>query len=56
MRRPIESGRAVVVKIGSSSLTTEGGLIDDEAIRRIVAQIATLRRNGHPAVLVSSAR
>ncbi len=54
MRRPIESGRAVVVKIGSSSLTTEGGLIDDEAIRRIVAQIATLRRNGHPAVLVSS--
>ena len=54
MRRPIEAGRAVVVKIGSSSLTTERGLIDDEAIVRVVAQIAALRKNGHPAVLVSS--
>ena len=54
MRRPIERGRAVVVKIGSSSLTTQGGLIDADAISRVVAQIAELRRSGHPAVLVSS--
>jgi len=54
MRRSIEQGRAVVVKIGSSSLTTEGGLIDSDAIARVVAQIADLRRSGHPAVLVSS--
>jgi glutamate 5-kinase len=54
MRRPIERGRAVVVKIGSSSLTTRGGLIDAGAISRVVDQIADLRRSGHPAVLVSS--
>jgi glutamate 5-kinase len=54
VRRPLDPGRAVVVKIGSSSLTTAGGLIDDTAIERVVAQIADLRRAGHPAVLVSS--
>ena len=54
MRHPVEPGRAVVVKIGSSSLTTQGGLIDADAINRVVSQIADLRRSGHPAVLVSS--
>ena len=54
MRRPVEHGRSVVVKIGSSSLTTRGGLIDSDAISRAVSQIADLRRAGHPAVLVSS--
>ncbi len=54
MRHPIESGLPVVVKIGSSSLTTNGGLIDDEAIDRVVAQVAWLRNTGHPTVLVSS--
>lgn len=54
MRRPVERGRSVVVKIGSSSLTTQGGLIDAGAITRVVAQVAELRRSGHPAVLVSS--
>ena len=54
MRRPIEPGSAVVVKIGSSSLTTAGGLIDDTAIQRVVAQISDLRKAGHPAVLVTS--
>jgi glutamate 5-kinase len=54
MRHSIEKGRAVVVKIGSSSLTTQGGLIDSDAVTRVVAQIADVRRAGHPAVLVSS--
>ncbi len=54
MRHPIESGRPIVVKIGSSSLTTSGGLIDAEAIDRVVSQIAWLRHTGHPPVLVSS--
>ncbi len=54
MRRPIEQGLPIVVKIGSSSLTTSGGLIDEEAIDRVASQIARLRRSGHPAVLVSS--
>ena len=54
MRHPVETGRAVVVKIGSSSLTTQGGRIDIDAITRVVAQIADVRRAGRPAVLVSS--
>lgn len=54
MRHPIESGRPVVVKIGSSSLTSEGGRIDAAAVDRVAAQIADLRADGHPAVLVSS--
>lgn len=54
MRHTIGAGRPVVVKIGSSSLTTGGGLIDHAAIERVVAQIADLHRSGHPPVLVSS--
>ncbi|MEA2011333.1 MAG: glutamate 5-kinase [Actinomycetota bacterium] len=54
MRHPIEQGLSIVVKIGSSSLTTSGGLIDEEAIDRVTSQIAWLRRAGHPTVLVSS--
>ena len=54
MRHPIASGRPIVVKIGSSSLTTSSGLIDAEAIDRVASQIAWLRHTGHPPVLVSS--
>lgn len=54
MRHPIEQGRPIVVKIGSSSLTTSGGLIDAEAIDRVASQLALLRHAGHPVVLVSS--
>lgn len=54
MRHPIEQGLPIVVKIGSSSLTASGGRIDDDAIDRVVSQIAWLRQIGHPAVLVSS--
>ena len=54
MRHPIEPGRPVVVKIGSSSLTTSGGLIDENAIDRVASQLAWLRQTGHPTVLVSS--
>jgi glutamate 5-kinase len=54
VRHPIEQGLPIVVKIGSSSLTASGGRIDDDAIDRVVSQIAWLRQIGHPAVLVSS--
>ncbi|MEN8113040.1 MAG: glutamate 5-kinase [Actinomycetota bacterium] len=54
MRRPVEAGRPVVVKIGSSSLTEGGGRIDGDAVERVVAQIAELRGLGHLAALVSS--
>jgi glutamate 5-kinase len=43
-----------VVKVGSSSLTFDGGRLDDEALRSVVRQVADLWETGHPTVLVSS--
>ena len=53
MRRPAAPGRPVVVKIGSSSLTGNGGL-DESAVAAVVTQLADLRDVGFPAVLVTS--
>ena len=54
MRRALDTGRPVVVKIGSSSLAPGGGGLDDEAVGRVVDQVAGLWREGHPTVLVTS--
>jgi glutamate 5-kinase len=45
----------VVVKIGTSSLTDEVGVIDEAMIQSVCAQIAEARRDGHEVVLVTSA-
>jgi glutamate 5-kinase len=44
----------VVVKIGSSSVTNEVGVIDRSAIAGVCQQTAALRAAGHEVVLVSS--
>ena len=44
----------VVVKIGSSSLTSDGGGLDREAVSFYAAGIAHLRTNGYQPVLVTS--
>jgi glutamate 5-kinase len=44
----------VVVKIGTSSLTDELGVIDVRVIERLCAQVAAVRSAGHEVVLVSS--
>ena len=54
MRYPVAEGGAVVVKVGSSSLSSPVGGIDDEAIGRVVDQVAGLMEAGHPTVLVTS--
>ncbi len=46
--------RTVVVKIGSSSITTGDGGVDGAAIDRLCAQVAELRDMGHSVVVVSS--
>jgi glutamate 5-kinase len=46
--------RTVVVKIGSSSLTADGGGIENSAIERLSAEIAQVRAAGHSVVVVSS--
>jgi len=55
VRQPVAAGRPIVVKIGSSSLSPEGGGIDPAAIDRVVGHVAALWAMGHPAVLVTSA-
>lgn len=47
-------GRLVVVKIGSSSLTGVTGEIRVEAIERLCADVAALRKAGDQVVIVSS--
>jgi len=53
MRRAAAPGLPVVVKVGSSSLTGNGG-IDEAAVAGVVGQLADLRAAGTPAVLVTS--
>ena len=53
-RQRIANARRIVVKVGSSSLTSSDGGIDPERISRIVDAIAGARRAGREVVLVSS--
>jgi glutamate 5-kinase len=46
--------RRVVVKVGSSSLTTAAGGIDPDRVRRLVEVLAAVRGRGAEVVLVSS--
>ena len=54
MREQITNGNRVVVKVGSSSLTTATGGIDPERIRVLVDVLASARLAGRELVLVSS--
>jgi glutamate 5-kinase len=44
----------VVAKIGTSSVTTEHGEVDAAAVRKLCGEVASLRREGHDVVVVSS--
>ncbi len=54
MRRAALPRSAIVVKIGTSSLTGDGLLIDPDAIHSVVANVESSWAAGHPTVLVSS--
>jgi glutamate 5-kinase len=54
LRAPVLATRRVVVKVGSSSLTTTVGGIDPGRVRRLVAALAGARARGVEVVLVSS--
>ena len=53
-RDRVVSARRVVVKVGSSSLTTATGGIDPDRVRRLTDVLATARADGAELVLVSS--
>jgi glutamate 5-kinase len=50
----LASAKRLVVKVGSSSLTTAGGGIDDARLRALVDELAAARHRGIEIVLVSS--
>jgi glutamate 5-kinase len=50
----LATARRVVVKVGSSSLTTAEGGIDPDRVRRLVGALAGARTRGGEVVLVSS--
>jgi glutamate 5-kinase len=50
----VTAARRVVVKVGSSSLTTTAGGIDPDRVRRLVDVLAEARGSGVEVVLVSS--
>ncbi|NNL69659.1 MAG: glutamate 5-kinase, partial [Acidimicrobiia bacterium] len=54
MRRPVDSGRPVVVKVGSSSLAPHGRGLEADAVQSVADHVATLWEAGHPTVLVTS--
>src|SRR5581483_10829540 len=53
VRAALADARTVVVKVGSSSLTTNGRL-NDEKIARVGAQVMAASKRGHRVILVSS--
>ena len=54
MRAEVTDAKRVVVKVGSSSLTTAAGGIDPERVRLLVDVLADCRSRGLEVVLVSS--
>jgi glutamate 5-kinase len=55
LRRTVGEGHRLVVKVGSSSLTTaDGGHLDRGRLRELVDVLAARRAAGHQVVLVSS--
>jgi len=53
-RADLPSAARVVVKVGSSSLTTPDGMVDDTALQALVDGLAAHRERGAEVVLVSS--
>ncbi|MDT0202819.1 glutamate 5-kinase [Nocardioides sp. AE5] len=54
LRPEVTAARRVVVKVGSSSLTTAAGGIDPDRLRGLVDTLAAVRARGAEVVLVSS--
>ena len=54
LRPELTAARRIIVKVGSSSLTTAEGGIDPERVRELVDSLAGVRERGADLVLVSS--
>ena len=49
----VDGARRIVIKVGSSSLTTAAGGIDPARVRQLVEVLAAVRGDGAEVVLVS---
>src|SRR3954449_9547656 len=54
VREVVTAARRIVVKVGSSSLTTAAGGIDEQHVDALVDVLGSLATSGHEVVLVSS--
>ncbi len=54
VRDEITGARRIVVKIGSSSLTNDGGVLDEARLGKLVDSLAVARQAGQEVVLVTS--
>jgi glutamate 5-kinase len=54
VREAVTNARRIVVKVGSSSLTTAAGGIDDRRVDALVDVLGKLAADGREVVLVSS--
>jgi glutamate 5-kinase len=50
----LQSGKLVVIKIGTNVLTNEQGILDRERIQALVDQLVRIKQSGRQVVLVSS--
>lgn len=53
-RRAVATAQRIVIKVGSSSLTREGGGIDPDRVSHVVEVLSSRRAEGSQVVLVSS--
>ena len=54
MKETIEKSKKVVIKIGTSTITSSDGTIDKEFIKNLAYQVKTLMESGKRVILVSS--
>ena len=54
VREAVTEARRIVVKVGSSSLTTPAGVIDEQRVDALVDVLGALAAGGREVVLVSS--
>lgn len=54
MEKTIQNSKKIVIKIGSSTITSEDGTIDKEFIKNLAPQIKSLMDSGKRVILVSS--
>ena len=50
----LENIQRIVIKVGTSTLTTEDGHLDIEKIKKIVLELSNLQDKGYDVILVTS--